>query len=81
MLIGSLALIGFPFLSGFYSKDTILEIAFAKYTFLSHFCYTLGTLAAFCTAFYSWRLICLVFGNNSSVQCFFLIICASCLFN
>lgn len=61
MLIGSLALIGFPFLSGFYSKDTILEIAFAKYTFLSHFCYILGSLAAFCTAFYSTRLFFLVF--------------------
>lgn len=61
MLIGSLALIGFPFLSGFYSKDTILELAFAKYTYLSHFCYILGSLAAFCTAFYSTRLIFLVF--------------------
>jgi len=61
MLIGSLALIGFPFLSDFYSKDTILELAFAKYTYLSHFCYILGSLAAFCTAFYSTRLIFLVF--------------------
>lgn len=61
MLVGSLALIGFPFLSGFYSKDTILEIAFAKYTYLSHFCYVLGSIAAFCTAFYSTRLFFLVF--------------------
>jgi len=61
MLIGSLALIGFPFLSGFYSKDTILEIAFSKYTVLGHFCYVLGSLAAFCTAFYSTRLFYLVF--------------------
>ena len=61
MLIGSLALMGFPFLTGFYSKDVILEIAYAKFTLLSHFAYTLGTLAAFCTAFYSIRLLFLVF--------------------
>jgi NADH-ubiquinone oxidoreductase chain 5 len=63
-LIGSLALTGFPFLTGFYSKDVILEIAFAKYTTLSHFSYFLGTFSAFFTAFYSTRLICLVFLNN-----------------
>ena len=61
MLIGSLALMGFPFLTGFYSKDTILEVAYAKYTVWGHFSYYLGTLAAFCTAFYSMRLLFLVF--------------------
>jgi len=61
MLIGSLALMGFPFLTGFYSKDTILEVAYAKYTIWGHFSYYLGTLAAFCTAFYSMRLLFLVF--------------------
>jgi proton-translocating NADH-quinone oxidoreductase chain L len=60
-MIGSFALIGFPFLSGFYSKDTILEIAFSKFSNISHFSYFLGTLAAFFTAFYSTRLIYLVF--------------------
>jgi NADH-ubiquinone oxidoreductase chain 5 len=61
MLIGSLALMGFPFLSGFYSKDTILELAYAKYTTLGHFAYFLGTLSVFSTAFYSTRLLYLVF--------------------
>jgi NADH-ubiquinone oxidoreductase chain 5 len=57
MLIGSLALIGFPFLTGFYSKDAILEIAYGKFTVEGHFSYLLGTCGAFLTAFYSTRLI------------------------
>jgi NADH-ubiquinone oxidoreductase chain 5 len=60
-LIGSFALIGFPFLAGFYSKDVILEVSFAKFTVISHFSFVLGLLAAFCTAFYSIRLLYLVF--------------------
>ena len=55
IFIGSLALIGFPFLTGFYSKDTILEVAYAKYTIWGHFSYYLGTFAAFFTAFYSMK--------------------------
>jgi len=61
MLVGSLALTGFPFLSGFYSKDVILELAYAKYSLQGHFCYYLGLAAAFCTAFYSTRLLYLTF--------------------
>ena len=61
MVIGSLALVGFPFLTGFYSKDAILEVAYAKYTVEGHFSYVLGVLAAFCTSFYSTRLLFLVF--------------------
>jgi NADH-ubiquinone oxidoreductase chain 5 len=52
---------GFPFLTGFYSKDVILEVVFAKYTNVSHFAYWLGTFAAFFTAFYSIRLSFLTF--------------------
>ena len=64
MMIGSLALMGFPFLTGFYSKDVILEVAFGKYTSSGHFAYILGSMAAFLTAFYSMRLAYLTFLTN-----------------
>jgi len=64
ILIGSLALTGFPFLAGFYSKDIILEIGALTYTNVGQFAYILGLLAAFCTAFYSMRLLFLVFLSN-----------------
>lgn len=61
MVIGSISLIGFPFLTGFYSKDVILEISFATFSINGHFSYWLGTISAFFTAFYSMRLIHLTF--------------------
>ena len=61
MTIGSLALIGFPFLTGFYSKDVILEVAYGKYSNPGHFSYLLGSMGAFLTAFYSTRLAYLTF--------------------
>lgn len=64
IFIGSLALMGFPFLSGFYSKDVILEVAFATYTIPGHLAYYLGTFGAFFTAFYSIRLLHLTFISN-----------------
>jgi len=72
ILIGSLALIGFPFLAGFYSKDVILEVAASKLSPVSLFCFYLGTLSALFTAFYSTRLLFLVFlsepnGNKISI--------------
>jgi NADH-ubiquinone oxidoreductase chain 5 len=66
ILIGSLALVGFPFLTGFYSKDVILELAASKHTSTSNIAHTLGCLAAFCTAFYSFRLAFLTFTNRSN---------------
>jgi len=64
MVIGSLALVGFPFLTGFYSKDVILEVAYSKFTTFGHFAYFLGSISAFFTAFYSTRLLHLVFLSN-----------------
>jgi NADH-ubiquinone oxidoreductase chain 5 len=61
IIIGSLSLIGFPFLTGFYSKDLILEVAYGSYTGTSHFAHLLGCFAAFFTAFYSIRLLFLTF--------------------
>ena len=60
-VIGSLALTGFPFLTGFYSKDLILESAISKFNYYSLFCYIIGTFGAFLTAFYSYRSIYLTF--------------------
>lgn len=66
ILIGSLALVGFPFLTGFYSKDAILEIAVSKGTSVATFAHLLGCSAAFCTSFYSFRLVFLTFVNGSN---------------
>nr|YP_665648.1 NADH dehydrogenase subunit 5 [Nephroselmis olivacea]AAF03175.1 NADH dehydrogenase subunit 5 [Nephroselmis olivacea] len=66
MLIGSLSLVGFPFLTGFYSKDVILEVAYSTYTISGTFAYWLGTLSVFCTSYYSFRLIYLTFLGPSN---------------
>ncbi|MFA5123243.1 NADH-quinone oxidoreductase subunit L [Zavarzinia sp.] len=61
MWIGNLALAGIPIFAGFYSKDTILEVAFAAGSGVGNYAYVLGTLAAMMTAFYSWRLLFMTF--------------------
>ena len=63
--IGSLALAGVPFFAGYYSKDLILEAAWASNSFSGQFSFWLGLIAAFLTAFYSWRLIFLTFHGTS----------------
>jgi NADH-ubiquinone oxidoreductase chain 5 len=66
ILIGSLALTGFPFFTGFYSKDLILELAFCRYDSVGAFAFVLGNIAALFTSFYSFRLLFLTFVNSSS---------------
>ena len=67
MLIASLALCGFPFYAGWYSKDIIIETVFLQDILIpARFCYWLGSLATFFTAFYSFRLVYLTFEGQFS---------------
>ena len=59
--IGSLALAGAPFFAGYYSKDFVLEAAFAGHGWTAKYAFLMGMCAAFLTAFYSWRLIIMTF--------------------
>jgi NADH-quinone oxidoreductase subunit L len=61
MLIGSLSLTGFPFTSGYFSKDAIIEAAYAAHTPIALYGFVLTTVAALLTSFYSWRLMFLTF--------------------
>ncbi len=56
MLIGTLALTGFPFLSGYYSKDAIIEFAYLNNSILGNYAVVIGVFTAFLTSIYSWRL-------------------------
>ena len=57
MVIGTLALTGFPFLSGFYSKDAIIEFAYLRGNTTGYYAAGIGIFTAFLTSIYSWRLI------------------------
>src|SRR3990167_8518650 len=61
MWIGNLALAGIPFFAGYYSKDAILEAAYAQGTVMGRFSFSIGLVVAILTAFYSWRLLILTF--------------------
>ena len=57
MIVGTLALSGFPFFSGFYSKEAIIEFAYLKGNTLGYYVVAIGIFTALLTAIYSWRLI------------------------
>ena len=57
MVIGTLALTGFPFLSGYYSKDAIIEFAYLKGSNIGYYAAAVGIFTALLTAIYSWRLV------------------------
>jgi NADH-quinone oxidoreductase subunit L len=63
MLIGTLALTGFPFTAGYFSKDAIIESAYMAHSGPNVFAFTLLVIAAFCTSFYSWRLAFMTFNG------------------
>jgi NADH-ubiquinone oxidoreductase chain 5 len=68
MLTGSLSLLATPYLTGFYSKDLILELAYGQYSFSGMYAFILGSITAGITAFYSFRLISLVFLTSANGQ-------------
>jgi len=61
MLIGTLALTGFPFMSGFYSKDAIIEFAYLRQSKVGNYAMVIGIFTALLTSVYSWRLFFLTF--------------------
>jgi NADH-quinone oxidoreductase subunit L len=71
MIIGTLALTGFPLLSGFYSKDAIIEFSYLRDNTTGYYAAGIGIFTAFLTSIYSWRLIFKTFHgsyNNKSIK-------------
>ena len=71
MIIGTLSLTGFPFLSGFYSKDAIIEFAYLRGNTTGYYAAGIGIFTAFLTSIYSWRLIFKTFHgeyNNKNIK-------------
>ena len=71
MIIGTLALTGFPLLSGFYSKDAIIEFAYLRGNTVGYYAAGIGIFTAFLTSIYSWRLIFKTFHgsfNNTKIK-------------
>ena len=71
MIIGTLALTGFPLLSGFYSKDAIIEFAYLRGNTTGFYAAGIGIFTAFLTSIYSWRLMFKTFHgeyNNKNIK-------------
>ncbi|EKE09538.1 MAG: hypothetical protein ACD_16C00139G0006 [uncultured bacterium] len=64
MWVGSLALAGIPFFSGFYSKDIIIDVNWVAPLIFGKFAFLGGIFAAILTAFYAWRLLFLTFNGK-----------------
>jgi len=65
MIVGTLALTGFPFTAGYYSKDAVIEAAFAGHNAWAGYAFIMTVVAAALTSFYSWRLIFLTFHGRT----------------
>lgn len=71
-IFGYLAITGFPFFTGFYSKDLLLELTYSRYIIDANFIYFLALSSAIFTAVYSIRLLFFVFfSQNNSFKAFF----------
>lgn len=66
MLVATFAITGFPFLSGFYSKDNIIENLYISHFYWQNFVFWIASFTAFLTAYYSWRLIYYAFFSSFS---------------
>jgi NADH-ubiquinone oxidoreductase chain 5 len=64
MLVASLSLVAFPFMTGFYSKDFILESAYGQFYFSSIIVYFISTIGAMFTTLYSVKVLYLTFLSN-----------------
>ncbi len=65
MVIGTLALTGFPLTAGYFSKDAIIEATFAGHNPMHMYAFGMTVFAAFLTSFYSWRLMFMTFHGTS----------------
>ena len=65
-MIGSLAILGFPFLSGFYSKDLIIELVYSRFILDAVYLYSLALISAIFTAIYSIKVIFYVFFSEAN---------------